>query len=236
MTEYKLCPDCQQTYPATTEFFAPFKRNTTTGLYTYCRECSRKRDRAYKEKNREQIRQRDNERSAANREKKRAIFKRWYDANCKSTRVIQTPADKRRLKSIYNRTNRDKINASKRRYHSQNPYKNRQWINTRRARKLSLPADFSDSDWLTALDYWHYCCAYCGHQQDFWHTIEADHFIPITDPTCPGTVPANMIPACKACNSSKHDRPAAEWLTEKLGKQKASAVLARIDAYFQTLR
>lgn len=105
----------------------------------------------------------------------------------------------------------------------------------RRTRKLSYPVDFTKQDWKTCLTYWDNRCAYCGSQQGFINSmkITAEHFVPLNDPSNPGTVRGNIIPACKTCNSSKSDKPAAIWLTERYGKRKANAILKRIQEYFR---
>jgi len=192
MSEYKLCPSCGQTFPATTEFFPPFKRNTSTGLYTYCRECSRKRDREYKNKHREEIRVRDREAKRANPDKAHAIFKRWYDKNRKSQRVPQTAEEKRENKQLWRKRNPEKvkeqkrkswhkhskqinarnrnkwlanraeINARNRRKYAEDPTKRLQYSHRRRAQRRGLPHTFNDKEARAALEYWHWKCAYCG--------------------------------------------------------------------------
>src|SRR5581483_2176482 len=56
------------------------------------------------------------------------------------------------------------------------------------ARKRSLPDTFTERDWQRALEYWDYKCAVCGRPRGLWHTLAADHWIPLTAPDCPGTV------------------------------------------------
>jgi len=112
----------------------------------------------------------------------------------------------------------------------------RKALAVRRARMAEQVNDFTDTDWQRCVDYWHGCCAYCGKQQSFWDGIERDHFIPVNSPNCPGTIPENIVPACADCNARKHDRSAAEWLTEQFGGYKANQRLKAIRAYFATLK
>jgi len=103
------------------------------------------------------------------------------------------------------------------------------------ARKRSLPDTFSERDWLRALEYWGYKCAVCGRPRGLWHTLAADHWIPLTAPDCPGTVPTNIIPLCHGeggCNNSKRSKVPDEWLVSKLGTKDAFQKQLEIDAYF----
>jgi hypothetical protein len=112
--------------------------------------------------------------------------------------------------------------------------------NRRRARKRALSDNFTASDWQRALDYFNDCCAVCERPMNgLFHAPHADHWIPLSSPDCPGTIPDNMVPLCggmDGCNQSKNDRPAAEWLASKFGKRKSATILARIEAYFEWVR
>lgn len=104
-----------------------------------------------------------------------------------------------------------------------------------RLRRRSLPNFYTLNDWERTLDYWGYACAVCERQRGLWHTISQDHWIPLTNPACPGTVVTNMLPLCygaDGCNNSKGKKDPALWLTEKLGKRKAKKKLAQIERYF----
>lgn len=103
------------------------------------------------------------------------------------------------------------------------------------ARKRSLPDTFTERDWQRALEYWGYKCAVCGRPRGLWHTLAADHWIPLTSPDCPGTIPTNIIPLCHGeggCNNSKRSKMPEVWLISKLGKKDGSQKLVEIDIYF----
>lgn len=51
-------------------------------------------------------------------------------------------------------------------------------------------------------------CVYCGEP-----ATTMDHIIPIIKGG--KTVPGNIVPACRSCNSSKKDRDVMEWIDEK---------------------
>lgn len=104
-----------------------------------------------------------------------------------------------------------------------------------RARKKKLDNSFTPDHWDYCLEWFNDCCAYCGSQRDFWHNLEADHFIPLSLKHCPGTVPSNIVPACRLCNASKSDLNTTEWLVSRFGKRRAKIILARIEGYFASL-
>lgn len=102
-------------------------------------------------------------------------------------------------------------------------------------RKRQLLNHFTAKDWDRCLTYWNYQCAICGRPRGLWHTLAQDHWIPLTHPECPGTVPHNILPLCHGeggCNNSKGKKLPLVWLQEKLGKRRAAKKLAEIQAYF----
>lgn len=104
----------------------------------------------------------------------------------------------------------------------------------RRARKRALPALYTPQHWRLALDYWHHACAVCKAQEGFWWTLAMDHWIPLADPLCPGTVPWNIVPLCNGttgCNTHKINIPAKEWLIKKLGKNRALHKVKEIESF-----
>jgi len=105
-----------------------------------------------------------------------------------------------------------------------------------RVRRRNLPDSFSAREWEIAQSYWAHRCAICDRPRGLWHTLSQDHWIPLTDPTCPGTIPTNILPMCygtDGCNNSKGKKTPEFWLVEKLGKRKAKLKLEEIQTYFE---
>lgn len=94
----------------------------------------------------------------------------------------------------------------------------------RRERKLGVPWKWTASDWEECQQHWNNQCAYCGATEK----LTQDHFIPLADPNCPGTVRTNIIPACNRCNTSKQHRNPDEWCA-------SPSRLAAIRDYFNSL-
>lgn len=146
-------------------------------------------------------------------------------------------------KNEYNRKYReqyhDQLLDHNRRWRRNNQEKTRVINRNRSARKRSLPDTLTADRWRSALDYFGGCCVYCGRPAGLFHTMAIEHFVPLSDPDCPGTTALNCLPACHGqlgCNNQKHTKPAATWLEAKFGKRKAAEILARINAYFEWVK
>lgn len=111
----------------------------------------------------------------------------------------------------------------------------------RRARQKSLPDTFTAQEWRFALEYFNHSCAVCGRQlRDLFgtHTAAMDHWIPLSDPQCPGTMATNIVPLChgqQSCNTQKYRQKPEVFLIARLGKKAALKKQAEIERYFQSL-
>jgi hypothetical protein len=159
-----------------------------------------------------------------------AGLKRWRHDNPDKQKA---KARRERLKDPERRREMGRV------YLRKHPERGKVRYQRRQARKRGLPDTLTREEWAFSLDYFNDCCAVCSRPRGLWHTIAADHWIPITDADCPGTVAANIIPLChgiEGCNQSKSNRAAADWLTERYGKRRAKQIIARIEAYFEAVR
>lgn len=105
-----------------------------------------------------------------------------------------------------------------------------------RLRKRALPNQYSAAERRRAMDYWSGTCAICGRPPGLWHTVALDHWVPISHPDCPGTIPTNMIPMCHGndgCNNHKHAKDPFQFLIQKFGKRRARKKLAEIEFFFK---
>lgn len=173
------------------------------------------------------------------RTKAKQARKRWYAENKEVAREWNAQ---------YRIKNRELLLEQKRQYFrsEQGRSKAKRWAQTNRthravydnnrtARLRNLPSTLTTDQYNQCLEWWNYSCAYCGAQRDFWNSLQADHFIPITSTDCPGTTADNILPSCKYCNTSKNRRRAEDWLIEKFGKRRARKILKRIQDYFDSL-
>lgn len=256
---FKRCSKCKSWLLPTTTYF-PRNRSKRDGLSTECHECNRKRVRGWSENHPEQVadgkklyakRHPDRRKASTRRywlthhDRAKDSQHRYYHKNLESNRRKSNE----RAKDYYRR-NKAAILPKKREqarrwreenpdWYSRDPKKYKTYVMRRAARRRSLPDMFTTDHWTAALDYFNGCCAVCGRPPGFWHTLAADHWIPLTSPNCPGTVPTNIVPLCHGeggCNNSKSDSDPVEWLTEKFGPRKAKQILKRIQEYFDTVR
>jgi hypothetical protein len=104
----------------------------------------------------------------------------------------------------YNKENREKMNEKLRRWYRNNPDKVAANNHRRRARKLSLPDDFTTEDMRRIYDIFG-GCALTGSDDVQW-----DHVIPLST-GYGGTTSYNMIPLRADLNPSKSDANIFEW-------------------------
>jgi len=216
----KQCSKCKQFRPATTEYFEPLK----TTLRKDCRECRKeyKRQMEFVRRQNEYVKEADRARSPSRRAS-RAIYNKKY---------VQTDA--------YRECDRKRSNTQARKDTE------RVAFNNRKARRYGLPDTFTTEEWRQCLKYWDYRCAVCGRTAGFWTAIAADHWIPLTNSNCPGTVATNMIPLCHGlpgvpvgepcCNGNKFNKNPSEWLIDRLGKRKGKEKLIEILSYFEWVK
>ena len=174
--------------------------------------------------------------------------KQKIESQCKVCRAVKqvaymaTPAGKAtRARAIRSAAH----HASQRRFFTSAKGKalRRLQASRRRARRRQLADAFSARDEAFARDYWGRACAVCGDRAGLWKVIALDHWIPLSSPVCPGTIPGNMLPLCHArkgihgamsdCNLSKHVKNAQMWLMEKLGTRQAKRKAAEIERFFE---
>lgn len=230
-TTLKRCTKCGKDLPATPD---NFHRNAggKYGLKSVCISCGNASTREWR---------------AANKDRVSAANKAWYEAN-------------RERRSEYNRAyreahrgyfasymktwgeeNKEHKAATYKTWCQANPDKSRLRGHRYRAIKRGLQADFTASDWQRAIKYFDGCCAVCGRPPGLWHAIVADHWIPLTSPNCPGTVPWNMVPLCHdkkdgsgGCNNAKYNTDPAEWLAKKYGKRRGREIVLHIEEYLKS--
>jgi hypothetical protein len=116
-------------------------------------------------------------------------------------------------------------------------YRSRHKVSRIRPGMVPISA-YTDFMWERCLNSFDHQCAYCGARPGLLPSFRfvREHFIPITNPACPGATPDNIVPSCLSCNSSKNDNDARSWLTTRYGERKALRILARIEAYFDTVQ
>lgn len=235
---FKRCPKCDRIL-ALSEFH--MDRQKAGGRAVYCKECVCASQKAHYAP----------EKAHLAYQMRYAKHKETIKAKAKVYRR-NNPAKVREAQKAWKRANPDRVRANRLRYYTKNQeqireynrkqkvrYAERRRINTqrRRARKRQLPDTITHDDWQRCLSYWNGRCAYCDNPPGLFPNmrLHADHFIPLSSPDCPGTIPTNILPACGSCNDSKGYSNPIDWLTWKFGKRKAKQIVKRIEDYFASL-
>lgn len=234
--------------PATTEYFHMPRIGKQEPVYGKCRLCKIDYDHLYvqtpKAKNWSRSYERSPERRTSRQQRKqtpeyKAVTKAYNDKPERKVFMVEyrnTPKHRAYEKNRNQTPERKMWRAENRKTPKQRARKR-----LARVRKLNLPINFTAQDWFNCLDVWFACCAYCGHQQGLLSgtKLTADHWIPVhpgykLETENPGTVKANIVPACLSCNASKGNREPVQWLIGRFGKRKANEILKRVKGYFNS--
>jgi hypothetical protein len=218
-TPIKRCSRCGEEFPATLEYFNR-RKGSKDGLRGYCRKCHVRYAAEWSKANPEQAAQ--NARNGSNNYRKRnrdAVLARTREWKSKNQSVIKQYMD---------------------RWKTENDPRLRAERISRRAEVRGLASDFIADDWRFALSYFEGNCAACNRPlYGLFHTVAADHWIPLSDPTCPGTVPSNIVPLCcgkDGCNESKGNNNPEQWVIAKFGHVHGREILAKIQDFFSAAR
>jgi hypothetical protein len=239
----KQCSGCGGIFPASAEHFY-HKADRKDGFSSRCKTCTKARQSEWYTQHAAQVRQATKRRRQQDPEKHRQSRRRSYandptsfQKRSRRWRTRNKSKDQRRHKR-YREANSQTIQARERERNRRTGY-NRVRHERRRARLFSVPVSFTRLDWECCLAYWQQACAYCGAQEGLWTKLAMDHFFPLIDPRCEGTVPWNIMPACNGlygCNTRKQDKDPYKWLTERFGTRRAKQILAKIETYFALMR
>jgi hypothetical protein len=151
------------------------------------------------------------ERYESNNEHLRELMRSYYNANKETYVEYRRKYYAENKEAISERhreycaTNRERITELSRNWRRNNPEKDTLISERRRARKKSLPDDFTEAQMLKTLDFFG-GCALTGATAD----IHWDHVIPLATGHG-GTTYGNMIPLRSNLNLSKSDGNIFEW-------------------------
>lgn len=180
----KTCSKCEQTKPA--EDF-PKRKTSKDGLHGWCRLCYRAyysaASRKWREENRERTRANRRRAYHANREKWLQWKRDWDTANRELVNERAREAQRRTYATPEGKARMLEHKHRRRARVGQVTPELRAYVQS----LYSLP------------------CSYCGADEN----ITVDHVIPLSRGGKHEI--ENLVPACKSCNSSKHDKLLDEW-------------------------
>lgn len=237
---FKVCIDCKQHLPATLVYWSRHKASPDRLQYR-CKQCASSVFRDWRSKNQEKEKARAKDWHEQHKVQDREYARQWRLTNAQH--IHEKNKEWRMENAEYDRARkiqwRSRNPAYSNRWQKNNADKMRSYQHRRRARKRTVPNTITPADIQYALNYFKGCCAVCGRPLNgLWHTVALDHWIPLSDINCPGSVPTNEVPLCHGvggCNNSKADADPHDWLLGKYGKRKASKIEKRVQEFFSSL-
>ena len=226
---FRRCHDCKELLPETEEYFLRYEDKKSGKYYfkCHCIECGKKRsetwrkenpekykayytdpekagqrkenDRRYKANNKEKIKERKKDYRVRNKDKIMAYDKKKrYDPETRE-KVLNWSRN-------WRAKNADRVAEYNKQYSKDNPEYYAMAAEKRRQLELQTENSFSLQEWENAKAHFNNSCAYCGKHLS---RLTQDHFIPLSK----GGAYArdNIVPACRSCNSSKHNLDFFEW-------------------------
>ena len=107
---------------------------------------------------------------------------------------------------------RARVKAAKARWAVEHPEYYRTAAKLRRAKLRGVVCELTPEQWTAVLNAHGNACVYCGDS----HKLTMDHLVPISRGG--NHTIDNVVPSCKSCNSSKHDRTLDEFFERRGGK------------------
>ena len=117
----------------------------------------------------------------------------------------------------YYKNNREKLLEQNRKWLKDNPEYMKKWYRTekgkaanqrkqskRQAREKDIINTLTAEEWINILKKYEFMCAYCGKKFTLFDRETRDHVIPISKGG--DNIKENVVPACKSCNSKKHNK------------------------------
>lgn len=201
----QICTACKQEYPFTSDYFWTAKgRNGKERIHKVCKPCHKTYMKTYlikywQEHGIERNRDRREHYSKNPGQIEKII--RWARDN---------PEKRKTINAKYRRSNQEKIIEYNLKYSKSNREVMVKIQQRRRTLKKGLLSDFTVIQWENCLKYFDNKCAYCGKTEKRLHQ---DHFIPLSKGG-EYTI-TNIIPACKSCNSHKHNGDPLLWYSSR---------------------
>jgi hypothetical protein len=205
----KACVDCSEWKPL--EDYSKMKSSPDEKRYV-CKRCDIERVRKYRRENEEKYKESARKYHADNKEERHAANKVYRETNnqYERERTKKWREENKEHTKAYSRKyaaeNREKIREMVNKWHAKNRDVAILYQQQRRARKKSLPDDFTVEQREDVLEYFNNGCALTSDTEN----IHFDHVIPISSGHG-GTTYGNMIPLRADLNFSKHNSNIFEW-------------------------
>ena len=196
MNKTKTCSKCGEV--KLVDCFSK-QKGSKGGLRNTCKSCDAEQSRKYYESNKAEVIERKRKYRKANPEKVAESSLKWRKAN--PEKVAETRRN-------WQRANPEKVAESSLKWRKANPEKERAKKLRRRARKAGAAGNCTVEQLKARFDYYGNKCYNCGSDEK----LHADHRIPLSRGG--SNHPANIIPLCRSCNSSKGTKTETEFKSQ----------------------
>ena len=252
----KICIRCGEAKELISNF--DVNKNKPGGYDIYCKICSKIKNKIQYDKHRQarllyakEYRERTDrdkriEYSKVYREVNREILaekKRAYVRSNKAKVYASSLRARAKNKEYYIRKqkeyydkHKDKLNEYSRVKSRENPERNRCYSAARKARKMSVPGSFSNSEVISLVNAQFGRCAYCG--RDLGVNFHRDHIVPLARKELnPTNYISNIQLTCAECNTSKGSKTHEEyvWYLLEIVPTKYEKYLKHLD-YIETVK
>lgn len=219
----KMCSKCGIEFPSTTEYFRP-RKDSKDGMRNQCRKCTNQENATYRDKDKDKVRQRAKKYRENNKEKiskKEREYREKYRDKTSQYYLDNKDRILAQRKGEGCRVDKEKKKETSRKWLQKNRDKIQAYGQKRRTKKKQLPHTLTGEQWVVIKGIFNNKCAYCGDEA----FLEQDHFVPLSNGGA--FTHNNIIPACRACNSSKKDKSFLEWYPgyKRYSKQREGAIL-----------
>lgn len=197
----KQCTKCKVWLPATLGYWY-YNKEGKYGLHSPCKNCCKLKTKNYNTVHKTEKSKQNKLYRESNKEKIKIKRKNFYIKN-------KEKIDNRNNKWVEN--NKEKSKLIKQRWSKSHLKYGRLASQKRNARKKHLPDTLTLEQMEYLYKYFDNKCLVCGSITK----LTLDHWVPLTNENCFGTVVVNIVLLCKSCNSSKCNSLPTRWLMQK---------------------
>lgn len=221
-TIMKACSKCGSELPTTAEYFYR-NRATKDGLRYECKECHKPKQKSKRKKEKilgdyKKCTTCHNKLPANNEYfAKKKNGKYGLDSRCKKCDADYRLKHREHTKEyhrLYYIKNKEMIAERNRKWHQENKSSAITRKQRRRARKRKLTVALTEKQWNRIKNIFNNECAYCGmteneHLEVHSEKLHREHFLPVSKDG--EFTHNNIIPSCRGCNASKHEKYFFDW-------------------------
>lgn len=250
----KQCSRCLNKFPETEEYFLRYldNRYDKYRLKSHCRECGKIGSKKWREENKERYRtyheryrltenaQNAKRKYNATHTEKIKAYKNQYRRDNKDK--IKAYDKKKRIDPVtrehvlimtrrWKSNNKERVSSYMSKYSKENIDYFRMKAQERKSRMRELEHTLTLEEWEETKAFFNSECCYCGKRLN---RLTQDHFIPLSKKGI--YAKANIVPACKKCNSSKKDSDFKEWYKKQefYSRERETLIYSYLKTYGNT--